>query len=186
MEQPAWVTVTVTRLQPEDENVSVATRGLQIVLAVKLAVTVAFPLPDAGERVHHAWLLETVHAQVVVNAKVVDPAADVTFRLVGDTDNEQAAWVTEIVLGLPVAPVAVMVMVPERAAHVELAVKLTVIVAFPVPLAGLTDNHDISSVIVQPGVQPLNVRVKDVEPDVLGKLNEDAEVVIEQVGGIVT
>jgi hypothetical protein len=87
--------------------------------------------------------------------------------------------------GLPVAPGAVTVIVPVRTEQLVLADQLTVIVAFPVPLAGLTDNHDISSVTVQAGVQPLMVIVKDDEPDVLARLYEDAEVVIAHPGIII-
>jgi len=57
---------------------------------------VAFPVPEAGDMVHQAWLLDAVQAQVVDAAKVVDPAADATVRAAGVTDNAQGACVTVI------------------------------------------------------------------------------------------
>jgi hypothetical protein len=54
----------------------------------------------------------------------VDPAVFGKLKEVGDTYKPGvvlAACVTEIVLGLPVAPEAVMVMVPDRDAQVALA-----------------------------------------------------------------
>ena len=56
----------------------VAIRLLVVVLAVYEAVIVPFPVPDAGETVHQATLLEAVQAQEPVTVKVVVPAAEET------------------------------------------------------------------------------------------------------------
>ena len=63
---------------------------------------------------HQAALLVAVHEQVEVIANVVDPAAVVTLRAVGDRESVHPACVTVMVFGLPVAPVPVIVMLPVR------------------------------------------------------------------------
>jgi len=81
---------------------------------------VAFPVPDAGETVHQAASLEAVHAQEVVNAKVVEPAEEATDREVGDTVNAQAACVT--VTGVELQPEDEKVMVADLELQDVLAV----------------------------------------------------------------
>jgi hypothetical protein len=141
----ACTTVTVAGLPvaPLAVIVMVAVLEAQVEFAVKVADKVAFPVPEAGVRVHQVWLLEAVHDRfpqlVFEMAKVVDPAAAVTLREEGVTVRtgvELAACTTVTVAGLPVAPVAVMVMVAVLEAQVLFAVYVAVNVAFPVPEEG--------------------------------------------------
>jgi hypothetical protein len=94
-----------------------------------VAVKVAFPVPEEGDRVHQVWLLEAFHDRVpqpvFEMAKVVEPAVLATLWEEGVTVRigvVLAACTTVTVAGLPVAPVAVMVMVAVLEAQVELAV----------------------------------------------------------------
>ena len=91
----AWVTVT-TKVPQLVINVMVIILELHTMLAGKLTLMVALPVPDEGEMVHQVWLLEAVQVQVVDMVKLVDPAIDATLRVVGVIENEQAAWVTLI------------------------------------------------------------------------------------------
>ena len=54
----------------------------------------AFPVPEAGDRVHHVWLLEAVHAQPDVTVKDVDPADEFTDWDEGLTPSVQFDIVT--------------------------------------------------------------------------------------------
>ena len=69
------VTVMVCVLAPA-ETVIVAVRGAFVVFVVVATLTVPFPVPDAGETVHHDRLLVALQLPALVTAKELFPAAD--------------------------------------------------------------------------------------------------------------
>jgi hypothetical protein len=69
------VTVTVCVFVPA-VTVIVAVRGAFVAFAVVAILTVPLPVPDAGETVHHDWLLTAVQFPVLVTVRELFPAVD--------------------------------------------------------------------------------------------------------------
>ena len=100
-----------------------------------MAVRVWFPVPETGLIDSQVASSDTDHESVphpvFEMAKVVVLVLLVTLCKAGVTESTGVplpAWTTVTVLGLPVAPVAVMVMVAVLVEQVVLAVKVAVIV----------------------------------------------------------
>ena len=74
----ACVTVTTTGLNPATITVILAERGAMVVFSEYVAVKVPEPVPE-GVTVHHAALLEAVHATCVATEKAVLPPIAATF-----------------------------------------------------------------------------------------------------------
>ena len=123
----------------------VAVRTKAPVLAVKLQLMVPALVPLVPDVIESQLLPDVtavvqsmVPVPVLETLNVVAPAFLTTSRLTGDTDRtgciDVGAWVTVTSWGLPVAPVAVTLMVAVRADELVFAVKLQLMVPELVPL----------------------------------------------------
>jgi len=113
-EVPAWETVTTTGVSPVTVTVILATREETPRFAVKVAVRVELPVPDAGT-VHHVWSLTTVQLALEVTVKLVVPAVAVTFWFGGTTARVRGTPACVTVTTSGVRPVTVTVILATRA-----------------------------------------------------------------------
>jgi hypothetical protein len=136
--QEAWDTLTVKGLQPGMVIVKVEFRLVPPGFAVQLTTIFLFPVPEAGETVHHVWSLETDHAQPVVSAKMSLPALQSKLKLPWKVLVQPACvTVTENV----VQPEDEKVRVAVLGLQEVFAVKSADMDVFPDPDAGETLHH---------------------------------------------
>jgi len=102
------VTFTSLGVHPGTVMDNVAYRLEAVLFAVQVTTTFLFPVPEAGDMVHHDWLLEMDQEQPVVNISTSLPAVQSKMRSLTEM-RVQPDWVRVIGTGLHPEVVQLMV-----------------------------------------------------------------------------
>jgi hypothetical protein len=141
--------------------------------AAAVYVSVAFPIPLAGETVNHGALLAAVHeAPATLIVKLAVPLPPVAPIATVD-----GARVTEIPVWLTVKRNPLALIVPVRVEGLSFSAKVYVSVALPTPVVGVTVSHATLLTAVQ-ALPAVVVNAIPPLPDACGAVTDGGEKLI--------